>query len=206
MAKADEEGLVSSGTMFTAPLIGRLEQLHADPAFRDDHHALYCCRLALDALEQGNYGVAAILTDPQGEVVAQSENQVFSAAHDSSDRSRQGFSSRAHAEMLLIDQLEDNLIAHLPQQLTMLVSLEPCPMCLARLLLSGIGSVRYIAADSHGGMLHCVDKLPPAWRNLSQLQTHYQAHVSEPVRQLATDISSANLPVLREKLLKHIRP
>ncbi|MBR9866980.1 MAG: nucleoside deaminase [Oceanospirillales bacterium] len=193
-----------------AAFIERMDLLRPDPDYLDDAHGLYCCRLALDALEQGNYGVGAILTDPQGEVVAQSENRVFSSGHNDRDQSCRAYSraynSSAHAEMLLIDQLEESQIPYPPEQLTMLVTLEPCPMCLGRLLLSGIGSVRYIARDPEGGMLNHMDKLPPAWRNLAQLQNHYQAHVSEPVRQLAMDIGSANLAALRHKLLKQIRP
>ncbi len=189
-----------------AAFIQRMDLLRPDPDYLDDSHGLYCCRLALDALEQGNYGVGAILTDPQGGVVAQSENRVFSSGHNDRDQSCRAYNSSAHAEMLLIDQLEKSQIPYPPEQLTMLVTLEPCPMCLGRLLLSGIGSVRYIVRDPEGGMLSHIDKLPPAWRNLSQLQNHYQAHVSEPVRQLAMDIGAANLAALRHKLLKQIRP
>ncbi|MDO6562207.1 nucleoside deaminase [Amphritea sp. 1_MG-2023] len=180
-----------------AALIDRLQRLQPDPGYRDDQQAIFCCRLALDALEQGSYGVAAILIDPQGRRVAQSENRVFSQA---------GYHSSAHAEMLLIDQLEAGLVPYQPEALTLLVTLEPCPMCLARLLLSGIGSVRYIAADHAGGMLTHADKLPPAWRNLMQLQQHYKAHVSPSVKQLAADIAATHLASLRHKLLLHIRP
>ncbi|WP_299195635.1 nucleoside deaminase [uncultured Amphritea sp.] len=187
----------------------RLQACLADSDYQDDLHGLHVCRLALDALEQGNYGVAAILIDPQGEVIAQSENRVFSCVtHNKVDYARGSvsYSSRAHAEMLLIDQLEEGFLPYAPEQLTMLVTLEPCPMCTARLLLSGIGSVRYIANDPEGGMLRHVDKLPPAWTNLAQLQNHYHAHVSAPVRQLATDIGVANLTALRAQLVQQIRP
>lgn len=179
----------------TVELIQRLNRLQPDSGYRDDANGLYCCRLALDALEQGNYGVAAILIDADDEVVAQSENRVFSHGYDSS----------AHAEMLLIDQLEQGL-DYLPAQLTMLVSLEPCPMCLARLILSGIGSVRYMVADPYGGMLNHAERFPPAWKNLAQLQNHYEANISTNVRNLAADIATANMSLLRKKLLSHIRP
>lgn len=186
----------------------RLQACSADPDYQDDLRGLYLCRLALDALEQGNYGVAAILIDPQGEVIAQSENRVFSFVTRNKVDSNSGavsYSSRAHAEMLLIDQLEEGFLPYAPEQLTMLVTLEPCPMCTARLLLSGIGSVRYIANDPEGGMLSHVHKLPAAWGNLAQLQNHYHAHVSAPIRQLAADIGAANLPALRAQLLQQIR-
>lgn len=181
-------------------LIERLSLLQPDSHYRDDSRGLYACRLALDALEQGNYGVAALLVDPQGNVVAQSENRVFS--EDGHGR----YHSHAHAEMLLVDQLEAGLVPYPAAKLTLLVTLEPCPMCLTRLLLSGIGSVRYMADDPQGGMLTHADKLPPAWRNLMQLQNHYKAHLSEPVRRLAGDIASAHQDVLRRKLLTYIRP
>ena len=179
-----------------ALLVERLERIAPDDQYLDDSVAIHCCRLSLDALEQGNYGVAAVLLNPEGDIVAQAENRVFS----------NGYNSGAHAEMLLIDQLEKGKLPYRPEQLTMLVSLEPCPMCLARILLSGLGSVRYMAADKEGGMLSKVDDFPPAWRDLGQIQNHYHAHVSPAVRQLAHDISIMNLTNLRQKLFTYIRP
>ncbi|GGK59563.1 nucleoside deaminase [Amphritea balenae] len=175
-------------------LIKRLASTNPNPDYLDDENALKCCRLALDAYEQGNYGVAALLLNERREVVAQAENRVFS----------QGYNSSAHAEMILIDQLEQGSLGHSPAQLTMLVSLEPCPMCLSRLLLSGIGSVRFIANDSDGGMISRLNSYPPAWRNLVQLQNHYRAHVSEPVLKIAEDLAAMNLANLRHKLFMHI--
>ncbi|WP_432473243.1 deaminase [Amphritea sp. HPY] len=177
-------------------LIQRLDNIHPDPRMHDDANGLICCRLALDALEQGNYGVAAVLISPMGEVVAQAENRVFS----------HGYNSAAHAEMLLLDLLEQETIGYAPAQLTMLVSLEPCPMCMTRLLLSGIGTVRYMTKDADGGMLTHLDKLPPAWRNLAQLQNHYPAHLSDSIRELAAELAGMNLVHLRHKLFIHIRP
>ncbi|WP_417222093.1 nucleoside deaminase [Amphritea sp.] len=206
MVRVDQESVQDSAQIST--LINRLNRLQPDPAYRDDLYGIDACRLALDALEQGNYGVAALLIDPQGQVVAQSENRVFSQAVASKDSANAAFAdyhSSAHAEMLLIDQLEAGLVPHPAEQLTLLVTLEPCPMCLTRLLVSGIGSVRYIARDPDGGMLTQADKLPPAWRNLMQLQSHYKAHVSTAVRALASDIAATNLVTLRGKLFKHIR-
>lgn len=181
-------------------LINELDQLRPDPEYLDDELALYCCRLALDALEQGSYGIAAVLTDPQGNVVAQAENQVFSGGQEAI------YNSRGHAEMLLIDQLESGAIDCPPAQLTLLVSLEPCPMCLSRLLLSGIGSVRYIASDPDGGMLKHLHQLPPVWCDLAQLQNHYHAHVSPAVEKFAGSLATMNLAQLRHKLFMHIRP
>lgn len=207
MAGIDQENVQNCTQINT--LINRLNRLQPDPEYRDDGHGLEACRLALDALEQGNYGVAALLIDTQGRVVAQSENRVFSQtvpAQGHLNASFADYHSSAHAEMLLVDQLEAGLVPYPAEQLTLLVTLEPCPMCLARLLVSGIGSVRYIARDPDGGMLTQADKLPPAWRNLIQLQSHYKAHVSTVVGALAADIAATNLVTLRRKLLKHIRP
>jgi len=177
-------------------LIDRLNRLEPDLSMRDELTGIHCCRLALDALEQGNYGVAAVLLDSEGEMVAQSENRVFS----------QGYNSSAHAEMLLLDQLDQGAVKCSPQQLTMLVTLEPCPMCLSRLLLSGIASVRYMVPDPDGGMVKHIAHLPPAWRNLAQLQNHYAAHISGPLKALASDLAEMNLAHLRHKLFMHIRP
>lgn len=155
------------------------------------------CELAFEALERGDYGVGAVLVNQRGERLAEASNQVFS----------QGFNSSAHAEMQVLDQFERTFSDYSDREnLTLISSLEPCPMCTGRILFAGIGKIVFLAKDSVGGMLSHCEKLPEAWRNLSQL-TKIQVSSSEPeLSMLASDIASAQLPELREKLLGFIRP
>ena len=168
----------------------RLTGVTPNNARRDDAVALRCCELALEALEDGCYGIGAVLVDDAGEVLAEGRNRVFS----------QGFHSGAHAEMLTLDQLETQRPDFRGRrEARLVVSLEPCAMCLGRLLLSGIGEVRFVAEDPDGGMVHRVSRLSPVWRNLASLQRQLPADVSWPVRELASRLAASHMDRLRAR-------
>lgn len=123
----------------------------------DDTWARLCCEQALLALEEGCYAVGALLVDGAGELLCSGRNQVFASA----------YSSVAHAEMQVLDQLESEQ-AHVDRRdLTLYVSLEPCLMCYGRILLAGITRVRYLARDRDGGFALRHGRLRPAWANLA---------------------------------------
>ena len=93
-----------------------------------------------------------------------------------------------------------------PASLTLYVSLEPCPMCLSRLKLAGVGRVRYLASDAAGGMVHLHDRLPPIWRLLNPDQDFDQANVSPALSRLAVRLFQVNLRSLRRRLLNRVHP
>src|SRR5262245_23051180 len=114
-----------------------LEARFADVAAEHASHqdqllGLIACQEALAAARQGNFGVGAVLVDAHGTVVAQGQNAVFYPR----------FRSDLHAEMVVMTAFEeqhpeaDNMRGY-----TLLSSLEPCPMCLARLLAAGVQTV-----------------------------------------------------------------
>jgi len=72
---------------------------------------------------------------------------------------------------------------------------------LSRLILSGIGIIKYMVDDAVGGMVNRIDHMPPAWRNLASLQSFYRAHISSDLKLLAKDIAQARMPELRAKLM-----
>ncbi|BBB30525.1 nucleoside deaminase [Neptunomonas japonica] len=174
-------------------LIKLVKEYQINPQFRDEEAGFRCCELALAALQSGNYGVGAVLLDADGQVLVEEKNVVFSTQ----------FCSSAHAEMRVLDQYEAYFIKeHPPALLKLVVSLEPCPMCLSRILLSGIGVVKYLVEDAAGGMVSHMSRMPPAWQNLASLQSFYHAHVSSELRQLAKKLSQHNLVYLRAALLQ----
>lgn len=178
--------------MQLSALVQRVHDYTLNPEYRDDAVGLRCCQLALKALQCGNYGVAAVLLDATGNVLVEAYNQVFSEA----------FCSAGHAEMRVIDAYEADFQNQYPAgQLKLLVSLEPCPMCLSRILLSGVGLVKYMVDDPAGGMVSRISDMPPAWRNLASLQSFYSAHISNELRQLAYDLSQHEQDNLRVKLM-----
>ena len=168
----------------------------ANDSYQDESLGLICCKLALQALDNECYGVGALLFDNRRKVITEARNEIF----------QDGFHSAAHAEMLAIDRFEANNPVYLERdKLTLMVSLEPCPMCLTRLLLSGIGRIIYLAKDKDGGMVHQLDQMPPSWRNLAEIQTYALAEVSPALSELASRLASCQLNERRQQLMKTIR-
>jgi tRNA(Arg) A34 adenosine deaminase TadA len=162
-------------------------------AFPDERLGRETCAEAIDALAEGNYGVGCLLVDPSGAIVAQGHNEAFSPR----------FCSDRHAEMVVMNRFEDQhpevrdmskYVAH--------VSLEPCPMCLSRFIISGVGTVKFVAEDAGGGMTHHLDALPGNFRRLAAAQGFGLANCSPPLQKLAHDIFMSNLPELQARLRK----
>lgn len=130
-----------------------------------DTWARLCCEQALLAVEQGCYGVGAVLITESQELLCSARNQVFVDGH---------LNSAAHAEMLLLDQLENDYPEQDRSALTLYVSLQPCLMCYGRILLAGITRVRYLAQDKPGGFNG--KHLPAAWAELAARTSVHQAN------------------------------
>lgn len=131
-----------------------------------DTWARLCCEQALLAVEQGCYGVGAVLINREQELLCSARNQVFTSGR---------YNSAAHAEMRLLDQLENEYPQQDRSTLTLYVSLQPCLMCYGRILLAGITRVRYLARDKPGGFAG--KHLPAAWAELATRTSVRQAEV-----------------------------
>lgn len=182
--------------MMMDELKNALERYSIEEKYCDEKMGLRCCELAFEALETGCYGVGAILYGPDGKLRIDARNEVF----------LDGFHSDRHAEMVVLNRFE----AHYPDyddrgNLTVMVSLEPCPMCFTRLLLAGIGQIKFLATDTDGGMVNRLSQMPPAWQNLAQIQRQHPANVSPTLSALASELASCRLEQLRKRLLKTIR-
>jgi cytosine deaminase len=136
--------------------------------------------------------VGAVLVDPHGTVVACGQNTVFAPR----------FRSDLHAEMVVMNTFEeqhpevDSMRGYM-----LLCSLEPCPMCLARLLTTGVQMVKFLAYDELGGMVQHRQYLPTAWQRLGQRLEIGLADVSDSLRQFALEVFLLNLEACRQKLL-----
>jgi tRNA(Arg) A34 adenosine deaminase TadA len=159
---------------------------------RDQALGLVACAEALTAARLGNYGVGVVLVDPTAKIVERGRNTVFFPR----------FRSDLHAEMVAMNAFEerhpeiDNMRGY-----TLICSLEPCPMCLARLLMAGVQTVKFLAYDELGGMVNLKHHLPGAWKRLWERQEFVQADVSERLKRFALDVFSLNLEMCRQKLL-----
>jgi cytosine deaminase len=159
--------------------------------YRNDAYIWLACTLALEAGSTGNFGVGCLLINEVDDVILTSRNEVFTPY----------FRSDRHAEMVVMNAFEDRY----PETATMegyslYTSLEPCPMCLARLIMSGIPTVLYAAPDNYGGMVRKMQELPPAFLQFSEGHIFDQAHCSPELVQAASDILSINRNEMRSKL------
>ena len=95
---------------------------------------------AVAALEHGDVPVGAVVLGPSNEIVAQRHNE----------RERTG-DPTAHAEVLALrDAAATNGSWHLDGH-TLVVTLEPCPMCAGAAVNSRVATVVYGAADMKAG-------------------------------------------------------
>jgi tRNA(Arg) A34 adenosine deaminase TadA len=159
---------------------------------RDQELGLVACAEALAAARLGNYGVGAVLVDPTAKIVERGRNTVFFPR----------FRSDLHAEMVAMNAFEERHPEVESMRGYMLVcSLEPCPMCLARLLMAGVQTVKFLAYDELAGMVNLKHYFPGAWKRLWERQEFVQADVSQRLKRFALDVFSLNLEMCRQKLL-----
>jgi len=135
-----------------------LEKFTPSTGLEHEMAALRVCQLATEAAGLKTYGVGALLLDEHGEVLVEGHNEVYA----------DNFRSDLHAEMVVINRFEaghreiQNLGGH-----TLVTSLEPCPMCMTRLIFAGVGTVLHVSPDSLGGMVTHKASLPPVFQKIS---------------------------------------
>ena len=108
-------------------------------------HDLPTMRIALqkaqDAADRGEAPIGAVLIDPEtGEVIAAAGNSPISL-HDPT----------AHAEILVLREAAKKRGNYRLTGLTLVVTLEPCPMCAGAISHARIGRVVWGADDPKGG-------------------------------------------------------
>jgi cytosine deaminase len=174
-------------------LRAELEACQADvPSTTDADYALQACALGYDALLQGNFGVGALLVGPTGKVMASGHNEMFYPS----------FRSDRHAEMVVMERFENaNASASGMLHYILYTSLEPCPMCLVRLISAGIGTVKYVATDPEGGMARKINALPSFWRSLADGLHIIPAEVSPSIARLAEQLFLFDIETKRQCLL-----
>lgn len=160
-------------------------------SYPDDRYVVECLREAIRASARGNFGVGAVLIDDAGRVVQKGQNRVFVPR----------FRSDLHAEMDAMTKFERRNDRTL-RGYTLYTSVEPCPMCFARLITAGVSTVRYACPDKQGGMVHLMGRLPPVWRDLVAGQVFARASCSPDLTALAESVFQLNVVALDGKLRK----
>lgn len=174
-----------------AELERQIEIRSADPGYPHDPFLIEALREAITSAKEGNFGVGAVLVNEEGVIIQRGRNRVFYPY----------FRSDLHAEMDLMtkaeEQFKDSLDVH---ELTLFSSLEPCPMCLTRLIVSGVGKVYHAATDEPGGMVTRLSGMPPEWQYLAEGQEFGLANCSPGLQELAWRVFEATVEVNDRRL------
>ena len=168
--------------------------LHAyvpDPQYVDDPFIIAAIREAIAGSKSRNGGIGACLVrEAKGEILEHAYNEQY-VPH---------FRSDLHAEMVLLNRYEDRMRVprrfsdpHHPADnprdhmkgIVLYTSVEPCPMCMARIINSGIKKVYYAAADDNGGIGNGMKNLPVFWQKMAQDVTVEPARCSPVLKELA---------------------
>jgi cytosine deaminase len=128
-----------------------------------DRYIIAAIEQALIVADQGNPAVGAVLVDRHGNIVKRAGPRNV----------KPHFRSDLHAEMNLLTTFEDERkfrnqaeVVEAMRGMTLYSSLEPCTMCTARMIMSGVTSVYHAADDEAGGHVNAQGTLPPVWQQL----------------------------------------
>jgi cytosine deaminase len=94
-----------------------------------------------------------------------------------------------HAEMDVMTKFEERYKkVERMDGYTLFSSLEPCPMCLGRLITSGVREVYYAAIDQDGGMANRLAYMPSEWREMAERQDFRLADCSPELSEIASQV------------------
>jgi len=164
------------------------------PMYRDDAYVKIAIIEAINAAMKGNFGVGALLVDNDGKIIVRGHNHVFSPY----------FRSDLHAEMDVMNKFEKRYKnAKNVKTLTLYTSLEPCPMCFARLMTSGVRTIYYAAKDIEGGMVHKLKDMPKVWIDIARRQEFALARCSSELRIISMKVFETTVVENNDKLMNH---
>ncbi len=136
-----------------------LKSFTPDPKYFHDFFIKAVLEEAILAVKEGNYGVGAMLVNKNGEIILKGHNKLFKP-YPRSD---------LHAEMDLLNKFEDKFKgSESLKNYTLYVSMEPCPMCLTRLIYAGISRAYYPISDPDGGGVQILKEFPSEWKKLDK--------------------------------------
>jgi tRNA(Arg) A34 adenosine deaminase TadA len=157
-----------------------LDSYQPQARFSDDVLAKAGNLQALKSVEEGGYGIGAVLVDANGNIIEVAHNEQI-----------QQHRSDLHGEMTLLTKFEESpkskayLNSYLYKPgLTVFSSAEPCPMCFIRLSIAGVAT-RYCTPGPDDGMVSRVNCLPEYWKQLASKQKFIKGDCSPQMQKLA---------------------
>ena len=114
-----------------------------------------CTEEAWHAFVQGSIPVGAVVTDGGGQVIARARNRTAEPGRGPNEVGRHRL---AHAELNALLRVDSR-----PAQgetYSLYTALEPCPLCMGALYMSGVTRLYYGARDGHAGSTNLLNKTP----------------------------------------------
>ena len=122
-----------------------------------DSHMKKALDQASQAYEAGQF--------PVGCVIVQDNKVIATGARRGTAGDLPFFSEIDHAEIRALKALETYTGDFLPEKAVLFCTMEPCLMCYAAIILSGIKTIVYAYEDAMGGGTCCdLTSLPPLYR------------------------------------------
>lgn len=156
----------------------------------EEETAWAACVLAFVSICNNHYGIGALIVDDVFHIVSHGHNEVCGPP----------FRSDAHAEMVVLDDFERKHPDRRKDKLTLYTSLEPCPMCYTRILISGISRVLYVAEDDLGGMTRRGHLMPAYWREMENRCVFTQVQARPALRDISLEILYSNMTGLQHEV------
>ena len=173
-----------------------------NPLYPDDAFIIITIKEAIAAKREGNGPIGVCL-------VREIDGKILETGHNRQNAPY--FRSDMHAEMDMLTRYEDrikmkNTINGKPvnprimyQGTILYSSLEPCLMCLTRIINAGIPKVYYAAFDDPRGVAKNLQCLPEYWREILEKKMKYEtAKCSPRLKEIAGDIFFRNMKKAQE--------
>jgi tRNA(adenine34) deaminase len=170
----------------------RINAYVPDKQYPDDPYILVAVREALAGGREKNGGVGACLVEEAtGKIIEVGHNRQFEPY----------FRSDLHAEMDILTRYEERIKARRlmnstvsteaqrkVEGLVLYTSVEPCPMCLSRIINMRLKKTCWAAPDPSGGMAHKIQDLPTFWRELASGRIFEPARCSPELVEIAKSL------------------
>jgi len=138
-------------------MVNQMSKGMMSPADKHETFMGFALKEAEKAFNRGDFPVGCVIA---------CENQVVAAgSRKGTALSNKGISEIDHAEIRAIQHLEKTKKPVVRQKAVLYCTMEPCLMCFAATILSGIKTIVYAYEDPMGGGTACaLENLPPLYR------------------------------------------
>ena len=162
-----------------------------------DRYGRIAVAQAIEGGLEGNAAIGALIVDPDGGVVLIERNRMFVPR----------FRSDFHAEMVLLTRYEDQYLDRSDLRgHTLVTSLEPCEMCMIRIINSGVTNTLYVASDLGKGGITGPNRLAPHWARLAEPQNFETADCSPRLAEIGLEVFQATIGGIVEKMMARRLP